>query len=61
MKIIKQIVMTVYDDGSTKMTERGLSKRDKSTGRFIPNLREPRDDTPFFPELESYMQDGHEA
>lgn len=34
MKIVKQMVLTVYADGSTKCTERGQADRG-SDGRFI--------------------------
>ena len=55
MKIIKQVVMTVYEDGRVKMTERALADRDEATGRFLPKKRRKDDDTPFFPEFEPYM------
>lgn len=35
---MRQYLMTVHDDGSIKLTERALTKRD-SSGRFAPNKK----------------------
>ena len=55
MRIIRQMVLTVYEDGTTRMTERAMADRDEATGRFLPKKRRKDDDTPFFPEFEPYM------
>lgn len=51
MKIIKQMVVTIYADGTTKCTERGLPQKDVSNGRYISNKPKPQDHTPIFPEF----------
>lgn len=58
MRIIRQMVLTVYEDGTTRMTERAMADRDEATGRFLPKKRKTRDDTPYFPGLEQYMESG---
>ena len=56
MRIIVQMVLTVYEDGTTKMTERALAERDDATGRFRRKTVPVRDDTPVFPQFEQYMK-----
>ena len=51
MKIIKQMVVTIYADGTTKCTERGLPQKDVSNGRYISKKPNPQDNTPVFPEF----------
>ena len=59
MKIIRQMLLTVYEDGTTRMTERDMTERDNETGRFLPKKRKERNDTPYFPALNDYMERGH--
>ena len=51
MKIIKQMVVTIYADGTTKCTERGLPQKDASNGRYISKKPKPQDNTPMFHEF----------
>lgn len=50
MRIVKQMVLTVYADGSTKCTERAQADRG-SDGRYI-RKHKPEDLGPMLPGLE---------
>lgn len=56
MKVIKQTLVTVYDDGTVKTKEVAARLRDEATGRFVKAPAEVDDDTPVFPQFEKYMK-----
>lgn len=57
--IIKQMILTVYSDGSTKCTERTLPERDGKSGRYKKRDREIVDPTPYFEGFEPNKMKGN--
>lgn len=56
MKVVKQILVTVYDDGTVKTKDVAERLRDEVTGRFVKAQVKTEYDTPVFKEFEECIK-----